>query len=195
MIFQHNHSQLIEYPTHRQGNIIDLIITTYDENIANLQIHTEENPLLTSDHFPITFYLSLPHNCTDATDNNSINVLDYSNADFDLSHVDFLFCFHSSDVEYVWAAIKETLLNTIHLFVPELKIKLKAFPRWFTSSLKHKTKYLRTLRKRYSRFPTFHVKAHLQAIEIEVAEETAAPRSAGSSRTLLTVINQRYLAI
>ena len=107
LIFQHNHSQLIEYPTHRQGNILDLIITNYDENIANLQIHTEDNPLLTSDHFPVTFYLSLPHNCTDATDNNSINLLHYSKADFDsineyVSHVDFSSCFHSSDVEYVW---------------------------------------------------------------------------------------------
>ena len=58
LIFQHNHSQLIEYPTHRQGNILDLIITNYDENIANLQIHAEANPLLISDHFPITFHLS-----------------------------------------------------------------------------------------------------------------------------------------
>jgi len=92
--------------------------------------------------------------------------------------------FHSSDVEYVWATIKEALLNVIHLFIPELKIKPNAFPRWFTSSLKHKTKCLRTLRKRYSRSPTFHVKARLQAIEIEVAEETAAAHSAYESRLI-----------
>ena len=50
LIFQYNYTQVVEYSTHVQGNILDLIITNCDENISSPQIHTEDNPLLKSDH-------------------------------------------------------------------------------------------------------------------------------------------------
>ena len=59
--------------------------------------------------------LSCP-NCNVTTVCDSINLYDYSKADFDsineyLSHVDFSPCFNSSDVEFVWALIKDILLD------------------------------------------------------------------------------------
>ena len=38
-------------------------------------------------------------------------------------------CFNSSDVEFVWALIKEILLDAIHQFVPQIKIQLNDFPK------------------------------------------------------------------
>ena len=83
LIFQYNYTQIVEYSTHVQGNILDLIITNCDENISSPQIHTEDNPLLKSDHYPVTFNLNLLHNCNATTVSDSINLYDYSKADFD----------------------------------------------------------------------------------------------------------------
>jgi len=47
LIFQHNYTQLVEYSIHIHGNILDLISTNCDKNIASLL-------LLKSDHYPVT---------------------------------------------------------------------------------------------------------------------------------------------
>ena len=132
LIFQHNYTQIVEYSTHVQGNILDLIITNCDENISSPQIHTEDNPLLKSDHYAITFNLNLLHNCNATTVSDSINLYDYCKADFDsineyLSHVDFSPCFNSSDVEFLWALIKEILLDVIHQLFYKSRSNLMIF--------------------------------------------------------------------
>ena len=35
LIFQHNYTQIVEYSTHVQGNILDLIITNCNENVSS----------------------------------------------------------------------------------------------------------------------------------------------------------------
>jgi len=189
LIFQYNYTQLVESATHVQGNILDLIITNCDESIDNLHIHSVDNPLLKSDHYPVTFNLDMPRNCSFTTESDSFYIFDYSKADFDsineyLSLIDFSPCFHSTDVEFVWAQIKEILLDTIHQFVPQIKIKPNDFPKWFTSSLKHRVKCLRSLRKRYTKSPTPHVKERLQTAENVIAEEALAARSAYESKLI-----------
>jgi len=64
LIFQHDYTQLVEYSTHIHGNILDLMIAM-TKNIASLQIHIDDNLLLKSDHYPVTFNLDMAHNCTE----------------------------------------------------------------------------------------------------------------------------------
>ena len=54
-IFQHNLSQLIESPTHIQGNTFDLVLTNDPELVSDLSIHLHHSHTLTSDHFIIYF--------------------------------------------------------------------------------------------------------------------------------------------
>jgi len=169
-------------PTHVQGHILDLIITNIEDNISIPEVHSENNPLLSSDHYAVTFNLRLSFNSEVNPAINTINILDYSKADFKsiniyLSHIDFTPCFQSSDVELVWSFIKETLMNSIHQFVPSITIKPNAFPKWFTSSLKHKIKCLRSLKKRYSRSPTPHIKQRIQGAKLNIADESLSTRS------------------
>jgi len=45
--------QLIDAPTHQQGNILDLLLTNIEDKIKDIQVHAD--PHLHSDHYYITF--------------------------------------------------------------------------------------------------------------------------------------------
>jgi len=137
LIFEYNPTQIVEDPTHVQGQILDLIITNIVDNISITEVHSENNPLLSSDHYAVIFNLRLTFNSEVHPAIDTINILDYSKADFEsinkyLSHIDFTPCFQSSDVELVWSFIKETIMDSIHQFVLSITIKPNAFPKWFT---------------------------------------------------------------
>ena len=53
-VFDNTLIQLVDQPTHTRGNILDLILTSSTECIANLTIDTASN-WSTSDHYGITF--------------------------------------------------------------------------------------------------------------------------------------------
>ena len=57
LVFQTGLSQLIDQPTHKHGNTLDLLLTNLDNNISHLQINSDQ--LLPTDHFSITFSLSI----------------------------------------------------------------------------------------------------------------------------------------
>jgi len=87
LIFEY---KIVEDPTHVQGHILDLNI---EDNISISEVHLENNPLLSSDHYAITFNLRLSFNSEVNPAIDTINILDYSKADFEsinnyLSHID-----------------------------------------------------------------------------------------------------------
>ena len=47
-------SQLIRQPTHKNGNILDILLTNSDQSINNINI-LDKDSTIRSDHFPITF--------------------------------------------------------------------------------------------------------------------------------------------
>ena len=96
---------------------------------------------------------------------------------FYLSLVGFSPCQHSSDAEFVWSFVKQILLDCIDRFVPKITIKSNAHPKWFTANLRHKINCLRSLKKRYSRSPTPHIKEHIETVKLEIAEESMAAHS------------------
>ena len=66
LIFDLNLSQLVDSSTHRQGNILDLVLTNIEDSIHSLTVLNRNHQLISSDHYPITFVLShsviSPHN-------------------------------------------------------------------------------------------------------------------------------------
>ena len=67
-------------------------------------------------------------------------VLDYSKADFNglsdyLLQVDFSDCYHSDDVECVWAIIKQSILKAMLLHIPKVRLKSQQTPKWFNSEI------------------------------------------------------------
>ena len=54
LVFKLNLSQLVDMPTHNQGNILDLIFTNDEELFHAITVHPHEAFPLCSDHYPIT---------------------------------------------------------------------------------------------------------------------------------------------
>ena len=76
-IFKHNLSQLIESPTHIQGNnTLDLVLTNDPELVSDLSIHPHLSHTLTSDHF-IIFYFTVTPFSLPSLRNEPIYVFDY----------------------------------------------------------------------------------------------------------------------
>ena len=79
-IFDCNLTQHVMSPTHVKGNILDLILTSPDIDVANLFVHPSSIPLF-SDHFIISF--SPLFNLTTNVRSKSCYVFDYSRTDFE----------------------------------------------------------------------------------------------------------------
>ena len=94
LIFQTNLSQLIDMPTHVHGNVLDLLLTNLDDNICHLQIHSYQ-PLLSSDHFSITFSVSVSFTSSKSATYITFNCSkgDYLGLWDYLCHFDFMPCY------------------------------------------------------------------------------------------------------
>ena len=88
-------------------------------------------------------------------------VLDYSKADFNglsdyLLQLDFSDCFHSDDVEYVWAIVRQSILRAMLLYIPKVRLKSQQTPQWFNSEIRHLLQCVSTLRRKYNSCPSPH---------------------------------------
>ena len=57
-VFQYNLFQMIESPTHIQGNVLDLILTNDLELVTDLVVLPHQSQVISSDHLMITFSVS-----------------------------------------------------------------------------------------------------------------------------------------
>ena len=83
---------------------------------------------------------------------------------------DFRECYQSSDVKVIWSSIKHAIHTAIDKYVPlsHLPSRQNHLPKWFTSSLWHDLKRLRTLRCRCTPPSSPHLSAKLQALESQI---------------------------
>ena len=74
-----NLTQVITSSTHEHGNILDLVITNNEEIISDISIHSKNELLIKSDHYPVSCKLTFcaPGNNHKA-DQKSIQIYDYS---------------------------------------------------------------------------------------------------------------------
>ena len=132
-----NLSQLVSFPTHSGGNILDLIISNIPDCIKDI---CPVNPsFLSSKKLSGTSWF---YNFQ-KTDIDSLNefLLDF----------DFKPMLESSDIEYVWSFLKSLLLNVIAMFTPLVSVRSKSLPKWFSSNIRHQLNKVHTLRKKFKR--------------------------------------------
>ena len=67
---------------------------------------------------------------------------------------DFTALFQSSDMEEIWHILSNSILSGIDLFISKIRIHTCKFPNLFDSQLRHSLKCLRTLQRKYNKFPT-----------------------------------------
>ena len=68
-----------------------------------------------------------------------------------LLSVSFDFYFTCTDIEFLWSFLKQSLYETISIFVPISKSKAHPRPRWFTPELRHQLNQLHTVRRKHKK--------------------------------------------
>ena len=165
-IFELNLEQLVDKPTHINGNILDVILANF---VINQPTVSDAHPQgLSSDHFIINF--SVPTLSHTVEQKASYVAYGYSIADWDgmynsMMNHNFHEYYHLSDVEEVWATLKHILQTAIQAFVPQFLIKKKQHPKWFTPTIKHLLNCIHSLRRKYKKNPSNNLKLKLQAEE------------------------------
>jgi len=154
-IFESNFTQLVESPTHIHGNILD-VLTNSPENVYQLTVHPPEYQCVTLDHYLISFIINFRYSTHPPSSKGFYN---YSKGDYwgltaYLLNCDFTTLHNSSDAEEIWYILKSNILSGIEPFILKVKLHTRQFPNWFTPQLRHSHKCLRTLQRKFNKYPT-----------------------------------------
>uniref|UniRef100_A0A1X7TQC6 Endonuclease/exonuclease/phosphatase domain-containing protein n=1 Tax=Amphimedon queenslandica TaxID=400682 RepID=A0A1X7TQC6_AMPQE len=147
-LFIHNLSQLIDAPTHKCGNILDLLLTNSPDYISNININNCHD---LSDHFPVLFNITISYV---SYQSKSKEVYNYSKVDTDglssyLYSLDHTATFLPCDVDSAWSSFKHCVSSARELFVPLATIPSSSLPKWFDSELRHELNRVRSSRRRF----------------------------------------------
>ena len=183
-VFDHSLTQLINHPTHVQGNILDLVLSSSIDCVASLTVANDNNWIAT-DHFTVTFQLSQQTHLTPTT--TPKYVFDYPKANYDsilsyLTNFDYSPCFQSQDIELIWLTIKNSIDTAMHLFIPKVRLRRHQFPCWYTPELRHLSKCLRSAKKRFTKHATPHLQLKINNLESEYRSKILLAKSNYESR-------------
>ena len=142
LIFELDLSQIIKTATHKQGNILDLVLTNLETNLINIDVYSDPMSF-PSDHFAITFEIATAAQPSQKSGSflsfnfargNYVGLCDF------LHNYDFTPSFLSHDVNYIWLFIEEAIKIVMYEFILVIKIGPKSSPKWFTSEINHQIK-------------------------------------------------------
>ena len=113
LIFESNLVQLVDSPTHVCGNILDLVLTDNPDHVTNLLVHPPDYQCVTSDHYLITFTITL-HLVSSPTITEVFLTLpckgDLTGLSEYLLSRDLSSIYKSSDIEEIWHLLKSHII-------------------------------------------------------------------------------------
>lgn len=86
-------------------------------------------------------------------------VFDYSKPNWTslynfLLDVDFSVCLEEDDVDVIWLLFRNIVSSAMQRFIPVVKMRRNQFPCRYTAGLRHHSKCLKTLRRKYRKNPS-----------------------------------------
>ena len=137
--------QLVDFPTHNKGNILDLVFTNCPDRIANIE---NIGNLANSDHCILSIDIlcdSPPLETCDMIPNfYKMNTNDFTNY---LENLDLENKIKNLDCNEGWNVFKNSICDGIEKFVPKQKRNLKSRPVWIN---KHVIRLCRQKRRRFA---------------------------------------------
>ena len=125
--------QLVDFPTHRQGNCLDLIFTDTPDNINNIQ---DLGPLGDSDHTVIQLEFTGNQGAKDCLK----TIPDWSKLDLNgiktRLNINWSDRFNGKNGDEMWDCFKSILDNAISECLPMKTLKTRPEQRWMTSKIK-----------------------------------------------------------
>ena len=158
IVYRFNLLQYVEQPTHKMGNILDLVLSNDTDLVKDLSIDSSQNHSPLSDHFKISF--KVPTASPPPSGNTqSRYAMNYSKADWMgltsyLLDYDFSHFYSINDIDTLWSLLKQVLLDSAQLFVPKFKVKATQNPKWFNSEIRHELNCIHSLRRAYRKSPS-----------------------------------------
>ena len=161
-------TQLIDQPTHINGNILDLILTNVENLVRNVSVYSTPLFLISSDHFLITFDIAF--GLSTPSKKPSQTFWNYTRGDNTglctyLNNNDFISLYQFEDVDYVWSFIDQVVKSAMQQFIPIVSVPCTNQPIWFNSEIRHYIKQLRTLRRKCNKHDTANNVAKLKSLE------------------------------
>lgn len=155
-----------------------LYITNTPDSVSNLTVLSQPAPSLSSDHSSLTFQFASRGVFASNFHSNHPpkSVFDYSKADWDgmlfhLLDLDFNSFYESSDIEFLWYFLTNSLSSVMSLFIPLLTIRSHQRPKWFSPIIQHHLNQIHTLRKRSRSSPSLDIHNKLNLAELQLQEE------------------------
>lgn len=126
------HSQLVNEPTHKSGNTLDLLFTNIPGLINNLKV-LEHNEFCLSDHFAITFDLSIQvkYKTVPRRQIYNYNKGDYVGLNQDLHNINWDVVFAINDPCIAWDRFKHILTTLCDHRIPKRSIRSQFQPPWY----------------------------------------------------------------
>ena len=178
LVFRYNFTQFVNFPTHTQGNTLDLVLS----NSVNLvqEVSTLSSPSLCSDHFPLSISVLCAQLKASTKPYQRVSY-NFRKTDFDgliyyLLDLDYQHLLLSTDIEFIWSSLKAILTQAIAMFTPKVKYRSHPLPKWFHSDLRHQLHKTRTLRRRCRHKPTPSRLSQLSSAEIDLQSAIAKAR-------------------
>ena len=155
--------QIINEPTHKLGNTLDLILTDDPRLISGVNVNSGWN-LCKSDHFPITFHVNLRAKRRKQANRRVYNFKQakWDNINLKLSQTDWnnILSDNDNDIEVCWSNFKASLFSIIDANIPKITLRNNVQPPWFDSeifNLCREKEWFRSKSKGSSN-PNYHLK-------------------------------------
>lgn len=150
--------QLITEPTHRVGNMLDVLLTNCPQLVTNIVVLGDNLPV-SSDHFPITFDICLNVIKKKPVKRTIFNFKkakwDELNKDLKDTNWDRILC--DIGPEDAWSVFKSRLNELSLKYIPKIKVSSEFQPPWFDSECHN---LCRKKERLHSRFKTTRKDEH-----------------------------------
>ena len=132
-VLQESLAQLILFPTHDKGNVLDLLITNMANNIISVY---DDGKLGKSDHCILMTEIAIqkvrsrgPKKATNWTKADFPGIKSY------LASIDWNTLMENKAAEEAWEMLKETINSATEKFVPKSTVKKDTEPKWINREL------------------------------------------------------------
>ena len=123
---------------------------------------------------------------------------DFSNVQWDdmnqfFNQYNFTLALNSSNTEFIWSYLKTAINSAVNLYVPQVHVNKANQPKWFNSTIRHKIKSLRTIKRQLARHPTESRKLKVTSLQNEIQHMVAEqPMSQSLYLTMLALIIAKF---
>ncbi len=149
---------MINSPTHRDGNILDLLFSNQPGLIRDVSI--EPDLMCPSDHFSISFKVrkNIPRKKPVKKRVFNYKEADWDGLNHDLSSHNWQALFLNKNITDSWNLFKSKLDIAMRKYIPMKNIKFRIQPPWFDSEIFEMSKVKKRLRKQFKDSQSDHDK-------------------------------------